>query len=229
VHSDAKPALIALTEALAKRISGPVQPKQVAKDLWFDKPVQNPGNRIHPADLARAISRNLPANAVIMGDAGAHMLWLNCYLNLAKHQVYQNPGSFGPMASHVNGAIGVKCANPDKVVVCGCGDGAYQMAGFELMTAIQYDIPVIWVIFNNGEFNIIKKFLLNLFGDQAFMQFTNPDFLKYADACKAFAMRVEKLEDFDAAFQKALTCGKAALIDVVVESEVYPPFGLGKV
>ena len=157
------------------------------------------------------------------------MLWLNCYLHLTKHQVYQNPGSFGPMASHVNGAIGAKCANPNRTVICGCGDGAYQMAGFELMTAIQYNIPVIWVIFNNGEFNVIKKFLLNLFNDQAFMQFTNPDFVKYAEACKASGVHVEKLEDFDAAFQKALSCGKAALIDVVVESEVYPPFGLGKV
>jgi acetolactate synthase-1/2/3 large subunit len=88
---------------------------------------------------------------------------------------------------------------------------------------------MIWVIFNNGEFNVIKKFLLNLFGEEAFMQFTNPDFVKYADACGAFGVHVEKLEDFDAAFQKALSCGKAALIDVVVESDVYPPFGLGKV
>jgi len=103
------------------------------------------------------------------------------------------------------------------------------MAGFELMTAIQYDIPVIWVIFNNGEFNVIKKFLINLFGEHAFMQFTNPDFVKYADACKAFGARVERLEDFDAAFQAALKSQKAAIIDVVVESEVYPPFGLGKV
>jgi acetolactate synthase-1/2/3 large subunit len=103
------------------------------------------------------------------------------------------------------------------------------MAGFELMTAIQYNIPVTWVIFNNGEFNVIKKFLLNLFGEEAFMQFQNPDFVKYAEACGAFGVRVEKIEDFDAAFKKALSCGKPALIDVVVESDVYPPFGLGKV
>ncbi len=229
VHSDAKPAIVALADALGKLVPEAAAPKKVEKDLWYDRPVQSPGSKIHPADLVRAISRNLPENAVIMGDAGAHMLWLNCYLHLDKHQVYQNPGSFGPMASHVNGSIGVKCANPDRVVVCGCGDGAYQMAGFELMTAIQYNIPVVWVIFDNGEFNIIKKFLLNLFNDQAFMQFDNPDFVKYADSCRAFGARVEKLEDFDAVFKKALTCGKAAIIDVVVESEVYPPFGLGKV
>jgi acetolactate synthase-1/2/3 large subunit len=228
VLSDAKPAIMGITEELSKKISK-VAPKSIQKEKWFDMPVSPVSEKMHPADLVRAISRNLPANAIVMGDAGSHMLWLNCYLSLTKHQLYQNPGSFGPMASHVNGAIGVKCADPSRTVVCGCGDGAYQMAGFELMTAIQYNIPVIWVIFNNGEFNVIKKFLLNLFGEQAFMQFTNPDFVKYAEACGAFGVRVEKLEDFDAAFQKALECGKAALIDVVVESEVYPPFGLGKV
>jgi hypothetical protein len=62
----------------------------------------------------------------------------------------------------------------------------------------------VWVIFDNGEFNIIKKFLLNLFNDQAFMQFDNPDFVKYADSCRAFGARVEKLEDFDAVFKKRL-------------------------
>ncbi len=228
VVGDAKLALIVLNKEISKK-SARVVPKSIAKEKWYDLPVVAQGSKIHPAELVKAISRNLPENSIIMGDAGSHMLWLNCYLNLDKHQLYQNPGSFGPMASHVNGTLGVKCANPRRTVVCGCGDGAYQMAGFELMTAIQYNIPVIWVIFNNGEFNVIKKFLLNLFGEEAFMQFTNPDFVKYAEACGAYGAHVEKLEDFDAAFAKALNCGKAAIIDVVVDPEVYPPFGLGKV
>ncbi len=228
VLSDAKPAVIGISQEVSKKISQ-VNPKVIPKEKWHDLPVSPISQKIHPADLVKAISRNLPANSYIMGDAGSHMLWLNCYLKLSKGQIYQNPGSFGPMASHVNGALGVKCAHPDRVVVCGCGDGAYQMAGFELMTAIQYNIPVIWVIFNNGEFNVIKKFLINLFGEHAFMTFDNPDFIKYAEACKAASYRVERIEDFDRAFKNALECGKAALIDVVVESEVYPPFGLGKV
>lgn len=157
------------------------------------------------------------------------MLWLNCYLHLTKNQRYQNPGSFGPMASHVNGSIGVKAANPDKTVICGCGDGAYLMAGFELLTAVQHDIPVVWVIFNNGEFNVIKKLLLNLWGEQAFMQFKNPDYVKYAKACGAKGYRVEKIEDFEKIFKRAVRSKKPVLIDVVVESEVYPPFSLSKV
>jgi acetolactate synthase-1/2/3 large subunit len=133
------------------------------------------------------------------------------------------------MASHVNGAIGVKCANPDKQVICGCGDGGYLMAGFELLTAVQYDIPVIWVIFDNGEFNIIKKFLINMYGQHAYMQFRNPDYVAYAKACGAEGYRVEKLEDFEKVFKKALAADKPILIDAVVESEIYPPFSMAKV
>ncbi|RLI01351.1 thiamine pyrophosphate-binding protein [Candidatus Bathyarchaeota archaeon] len=228
IVSDAKAAIEALIDEL-KKLNPSVSPKKVKKEFWYDAPIDYSGNKIFPGEMVKIISRNLPENAIVMGDAGAHMLWLNCYLHLTKNQRYQNPGSFGPMASHVNGSIGVKCANPDKTVICGCGDGAYLMAGFELLTAVQYDIPVIWVIFNNGEFNVIKKFLINLFGEHAFMQFKNPDYVKYAEACGAQGWRVEKLEEFEPVFKKALSLGKPALIDVAVESEVYPPFSLAKV
>jgi len=165
----------------------------------------------------------------VLGDAGSHMLWLNCYLDLTKNQRYQNPGSFGPMASHVNGSIGIKCAHPDKTVICGCGDGGYLMAGFELLTAVQNNIPVIWIIFNNGEFNVIKKFLLNIYGKHAFMQFLNPDYTMYAEACGAKGFKAETIEEFEDAYKKALILNKSVIIDVHIESEVYPPFGLGRV
>ena len=226
--SDIKPAVIGITEALSKKMDG-VEPKKVAKEKYYDEQINYTGDKIHPGQLVQVMSKSLPENSIVMGDAGSHMLWLNCYLQLTQNQRYQNPGSFGPMASHVNGSIGVKCANPDKHVICGCGDGAYLMAGFELLTAVQYDIPVVWVIFNNSEFNVIKKFLINMFGDHAFMQFENPDYVAYAKACGAKGYRVEKLRDFEEVFNKALNSNKPTLIDVVVESEVYPPFSLSRV
>jgi len=226
--SDIKHAIIGITEALSKKMDA-VEPKKVAKEKYYDEQINYTGDKIHPGQLVQVMSKNLPENSIVMGDAGSHMLWLNCYLQLTKNQRYQNPGSFGPMASHVNGSIGVKCANPDKHVICGCGDGAYLMAGFELLTAVQYDIPVVWVIFNNSEFNVIKKFLINMFGDHAFMQFKNPDYVMYAKACGAQGYRVEKLRDFEQVFNEALHSNKPTLIDVVVESEVYPPFSLSRV
>ena len=226
--SDIQPAIVGLRASLSRMV-GSIAPKTIEKDKWYDTPTGYSSNKIHPGDLVKILSDNLPENAIVLGDAGAHMLWLSCYLNLGQNQRYQNPGSFGPMASHTNGAIGVKCANPDKVVISGSGDGCYLMAGFELLTAVQNHIPVIWVIFNNGEFNVIKKMLLNNFGKHAFMQFLNPDYVMYAKACGAEGYRVEKLADFAPALQQAIRSNKPTLIDVAVEAEVYPPLGLKKV
>ncbi len=226
--SDVKPAIVGIAEALASRV-GEVATKSIPREKWYDLPVEYQGDKLHPAEMVRAMSQHLPENSIVMGDAGAHMLWLNCYLNLTQNQRYQNPGSFGPMASHTNGAIGVQCANPDKRVIAAVGDGCYLMAGFELLTAVQYDIPVIWVIFNNGEFNVIKKFLINIYGDHAYMQFQNPDYVMYAQACGARGYRATTLDEFEAAFTEALASHQPALIDVQVESEVYPPFALGRV
>ncbi|MBQ9493137.1 MAG: thiamine pyrophosphate-binding protein [Oscillibacter sp.] len=188
---------------------------------WFDMPNQGAVKKIHPADVARAICAAAPENAIIMGDAGSHMLWLSEYMKLTGNQRYQNPGSFGPMASHTNGCIGVKCANPDKVVISGSGDGCYLMAGFELLTAVQNNIPVVWVIFDNGEFNVIKKFLLNMFNDHAYMNFLNPDYVAYAKSCGAEGFRVERAEDLEGVIRKAIALNRPVLIDAVIDGDVF--------
>ena len=222
--SDAKSALSAILnqiDALGGMKAGNAPALATDKKKWIDMPNQGSAKKIHPADVARAISTVAPENAIIMGDAGSHMLWLSEYMKLGKNQRYQNPGSFGPMASHTNGCMGVKCANPDKVVISGSGDGCYLMAGFELLTAVQNNIPVVWVIFDNGEFNVIKKFLLNMFNDHAYMSFMNPDYVAYAKSCGAEGFRVEKTEDLEPVLKKAISLNKPVLVDVVIDGDVF--------
>ncbi len=225
--SDVKPAIAALTTELSKTVHS-VEPITITKEKWADMPIEYSGNKIHPAEMVNILSRNLPQNAIVLGDAGCNMLWLYCYLKMTKGQNYQNPGSFGPMGSHVNGAIGIKCANPERVVISGCGDGDYLMAGFELLTAVEHHIPVIWIVFNNGDLNINKYFMLQTLGEDAYMQIKNPDYAAYAKACGAVGYTVTKLDDFEPVLQEALRLNQPVLIDVIVESDVYPPFYLGR-
>lgn len=229
VRSDVRLALQVMLPLLSNYGLKAGEAPQLPGGHYYEEPLHKSAKKIFPGDVARLLAENLPENAIVMGDAGSHMLWLSAYMQLNGNQRYQNPGSFGPMASHTNGSIGVKCANPDKVVIAGVGDGCFQMAGFELMTAVQYDIPVIWIIFDNNEFNIIKKFLLNMYNDEAYMQFDNPDFVKYAEACAAKGYRVENINDFVPTLQEAIKLNKPCVIDVLVDNEVYPPFNLGKV
>jgi acetolactate synthase-1/2/3 large subunit len=152
--SDARLAVEAVTDALGSRV-GPAAPAKVAgQDYEARKILRLPG-AIHPGQLAQAIGRMLPEDGVILADAGAHLAWLGYYVELGQGQNFRKTGTFGPMSAHVNGAIGVKLAEPGRTVVVGCGDGCYSMAGFELMTALQNDVPVIWVIFNDGEYKLV--------------------------------------------------------------------------
>ena len=128
------------------------------------------------------------------------------------------------MAWAVNGALGTKCAHPDRTVVVGCGDGGYLLSGFELLTAVQYDIPVIWIIFDDSEFKLIKMFQVTTFAESALVEFTNPDYVGYAKACGAQAFRVESVEQFESAFREALASGKPTLIDADITRLAFPHY-----
>lgn len=228
IPGDATPTLTALHDKLL-RIKPPSATSMPPSNKHYDRRPVPASDKIHPGELVKILSDTLPEEAIVLGDAGSHMLWLSGYLNLEENQRYQNPGSFGPMASHTNGAIGVKCANPDKLVVSGSGDGCYLMSGFELLTAVEHQIPVIWIIFNNGEYNVIKKFLLDIYDRQAFMQFRTPDFVKFAEACGADGYRVTRIEEFQPVLKKAIEQNAPCLIDVSVDPDVYPPFNFGPI
>jgi acetolactate synthase I/II/III large subunit len=221
--SDARPAIAALTESMSNSV-GSVKPAQVVKDGHQSAAIVDLTGQIHPGQLAQSLSKLLPDNSVVLGDAGAHVAWLSYYVDLSRGQNFRKPGSFGPMACHVNGALGVKCAHPDRTVVVGCGDGCYLLSGFELLTAVQHDIPVIWIIFNDGEFKLIKLYQLSTFHESGLVEFTNPDYVAYARACGAKGYRVETLAEFEAAFSEALASGKPTLIDASITRLAIPHY-----
>lgn len=90
-----------------------------------------------------------------------------------------------------NTALGVKVANPDKAVVVACGDGGFMYGVQELATAVQFDINVVAVIFDNGGFENVRRDQSQLFGGQDFgADLVNPDFVKLAESFGAKAVRV---------------------------------------
>jgi len=224
VVADAKLAVASLATELARSV-GPVARAQVVKDRHISAPILNLQlNHVHPGQLAQSLSTLLPDNSIVLADAGAHLAWLGYYLQLSRGQHYRKPGSFGPMAWAVNGALGAKTAFPDRPVIVGCGDACYLLSGFELLTAVKYDIPVIWIIFNDGEFKLIKLFQLSAFHETGLVEFANPDYVAYARACGAQGFRVESLAEFEAAFQSALASGKPTLIDASITRLAIPHY-----
>ena len=165
IIADAKPAIAALTARMLDACSTRHRRGRSSGMTTSEQRITHLISKIHPGQLAQALSRQLPDNAIVLADAGAHLAWLGYYLELSSGQSFRKPGGFGPMAGNVNGALGVKCAHPDRPVIVGCGDGCYLLSGFELLTAVQYDIPVIWIIFNDNEFKLIKLYQLSAYGE----------------------------------------------------------------
>ncbi|MEV0413495.1 thiamine pyrophosphate-binding protein [Streptomyces sp. NPDC050448] len=221
--SDACLGVAALVEALEKRV-GEVPRADVDGRDYEARHITHLTGDIHPGELAQAIGRMLPPDGVLLADAGAHLAWLGYYVELEEGQNFRKAGSFGPMAGHVNGAIGLKVAHPERTVVVGCGDGCYSLSGFELMTAVENEIPVIWVIFDDREFKLIKLFQLTTYGETGLVEFQNPDFAAYAQACGADGYRVETLEEFEKAFRAALTSGRPTVIDAAITRWAVPHY-----
>jgi len=222
--SDARRGVAALTEALEGRV-GPVARREVqgrdweARKIWMPTP-----DAIHPAKMAQIIGRMLPRDAVLLADAGAHLAWLGYFVELEEGQNFRKAGEFGPMAGHTNGALGVKLAQPDRTVVVGCGDGCYSLSGFELMTAVEHDIPVVWVIFDDNQFKLIKLYQLSAYGRSALVEFQNPDFAAYARACGADGYTVDDEDDFERAFAAALASGRPSVIDARITRWAVPHY-----
>ena len=136
--------------------------------------------------------RMLPPRGIVLADAGAHLAWLGYYIELKEGQNFRKPGTLWPDGRTRERRDRREVRTSDRPVVA-CGDGSYLMAGFELMTAVQYDIPVIWVIFNDGEFKLIKLYQLSAFLESGLVEFHNPDYVAYASACGADGYRVDTL------------------------------------
>ncbi len=223
IISDAKPAVEALHTALKPRV-GQRPPADVEGRDYESRPILHIVGDIHPGQLAQTIGRMLPPGGIVLADSGAHLAWMGYYIELQEGQNFRKPGGFAPMAGHTNGAIGVKLAHPGRAVVVGCGDGCYNLSGFELMTAVEHNIPVVWIIFNDGEFKLIKAYQLLAYGESGLVEFQNPDYAAYARACGAAGYRVETLGDFEKAYAEALAGNRPALIDAKITRWAIPNY-----
>jgi acetolactate synthase-1/2/3 large subunit len=223
IAADARLALDALTLELT-RLAPPKSDWRPARHDHASEHIVHMLPGIHPGQMVQALSARLPANGVVLADAGAHAAWLGFYLRIRRGQLFRKPGSFGPMAGHINGAIGLKSAHPERPVIVGCGDGGYGLSGFELMTAVQYNLPVIWIIFNDGEFKLIKIFQESAFHEAGLCDFDNPDWASYAAACGAAGYSVGTLAEFETALTVALAEGRPAVIDARITRLALPHY-----
>ena len=187
---------------------------------------------LRPEQVVADTRAVLPDNAIISLDSGVHHNWFMQFWEAREPQTMLNSWGFSAMGFGVSGILGAKLAAPDRPCVAICGDGGFTMTPHVLCTAIEYDIPCIWVVWNNFAWSAIRDIQYGMFGGREIgtgfyrgdnQEPYNPDFAAIARACGVHGMTVTKSNDFKDALEHAVSSGKPALIDVHVDAEVRPP------
>jgi len=104
---------------------------------------------ILPQRVITELSRRLPANAIVTCDAGENRIMMTHFYQTKSAEGFLQAAGSGPMGFAIPAALGAKLVHPDRPVVAVCGDGGFAMTMNGMMTAIEQDIPIVTVVFNN--------------------------------------------------------------------------------
>ncbi len=186
---------------------------------------------VNPQRAAFEIQRGLPDDAILVSDIGVHHNWLLGYTKPRRPDSLISCMGFGAMGFGVAGVLGAKYAAPDRPCVSVCGDGAFFMQANVLGTAVEYNLPVVWVVWNNYAYASIrglqrgyldKRELATDFHDPLTGQRYNPDFAAMARSCGVEGVRVDRAADIAEAIKKAIAANKPYLIDVDIAADINP-------
>jgi acetolactate synthase-1/2/3 large subunit len=167
----------------------------------------------------------LPDNAIVT-DELSQVGFASWYgFPVYEPRTFITSGYQGTLGSGFPTALGAKVANPDKPVVAITGDGGFMFGVQELATAVQYNIGVVTLVFNNNAYGNVRRDQRQRFdGRVVAADLVNPDFVKLAESFGVAAGRVTSPDHFRPALEKALAHGGPYLVVIEVprDSEVTP-------
>lgn len=186
---------------------------------------------LRPERLMAALSRTLPEEAILACDVGVHHNWVvQLWETLRPRQLLQSWG-FAAMGFATSGILGAKLAAPDRPCVAVVGDGSFLMTPHVLATAVEYDIPVIWVVWNNHGYGSIRDLQHGLFGGRELAtsfrrertgELYNPDFAALARAFGVDGVRITAADQIEDALAEGLKADRPWLIEVPVDRDIRP-------
>jgi acetolactate synthase-1/2/3 large subunit len=186
--------------------------------IQWTQPAPIPG-RVQLAEIVAWMREKLPRDAIIANGAGNFAGWISRFYRYPGLRTQVAPTN-GSMGYGVPAGIAAKVAQPERLVVSVNGDGDFLMNGQELATAVQYQLPVVFVVVNNGMYGTIRMHQEREYPARVYATaLANPDFVALARAYGAHGELVEDTAAFAPAFDRALKSGKPALIEVRIDPQ----------
>lgn len=184
-----------------------------------------------PQRILDEVREVLPRDAYITTDVGWNKNGVGQQFPVYEAGTVLTPGGFATMGFGAPAALGAKLAQPDKVVVSLVGDGGFGQNPAVLATAVETNIPVIWVIMNNSAFGTIAGLEQAHFGTtfgtifQKDGETFSPDYAQIAQAYGVEGIKIHSAEEFKPALKKAIELNKPVVIDVQMQNIPTPTAG----
>ena len=189
---------------------------------WGEKATPVPG-AVNLGEIMVWLRDNLPPDAVITQGAGNFSGWVHRFYRVRKYGGLVGATS-GSMGYGLPAALAMQTLYPERPVICVAGDGDFLMTGQDFATAVQYKLPVIVLVADNGIYGTIRMHQERDYpGRVIATDLRNPDFVGYALAFGGYGAVVEKTADFPAAFAAARASGKPSIIHLKIDPEAITP------
>jgi acetolactate synthase-1/2/3 large subunit len=189
---------------------------------WTEQPTKVPGP-VNFGEIMVWLRGQLPPESIITNGAGNFSTWMHRFYRFSRFATLLGPTS-GSMGYGVPAAVAAKRLYPDRPVICVAGDGDFLMNGQEFATAVQYELPIMVIIHDNGMYGTIRAHQEREFPGRVIgTALRNPDFAAYARAFGGFGATIERTEDFAAAFKAARESGKPSILHLKADPEAISP------
>lgn len=185
-----------------------------------------------PQRILKDVKAVIPEDAIIFTDVGWNKNGMAQQFDITIPGTIHHSSGLATMGFGGSALIGGKLAAPDKVVLTLVGDGGFGVNPGALATAVEQNIPVVWVVMNNSAFGTITGLEYANYKTKFGTVFTTPDGAPYspnwAEVAKAYgvdAVSIKSADDFKPELKKAISCNKPYLLDVPMENIAVPTPG----
>ncbi|GAA0187852.1 thiamine pyrophosphate-dependent enzyme [Glutamicibacter creatinolyticus] len=176
--------------------------------------VENPDELIRPEAVAATLDAQADQDAIFTSDTGMSTVWLSRFITMSGTRRLLGSYNLGSMANAMPQALGAQALDRTRQVIANCGDGGLMMLLGDLRTAVTYNLPVKFVVYNNGRLGMVKleqeQGGLQEFGTEL----DNPDISAVAQAMGLKVQRVTDPQQLDAAVAAALASEGPYLLDI---------------
>ncbi len=175
---------------------------------------------MHPVRIVDDVRKVMPDDGLICLDNGMYKIWFARYYRARQSNTILLDNALASMGAGLPSAMAAKMVHPDRRVMAICGDGGFMMNAQELETAVRLKMDLVILILEDHGYGMIRWKQADMGFPEFGMEFTNPDFVAFAEAHGAHGHRPERAEDFAPTLERAFTEGGVHVIDLAIDYAV---------